>query len=117
MDIRVYNREKTTIGVEKVYGGRLIKWLYESSLGVTFSSILCKSPFSVLYGLYQRSEASRLRIDEFIRQYQIKMDEFLPDEGAPSDKPYLHFNNFFIRRFRPEARHFIDDPFHYACLL
>ena len=36
------------------------------------------------------------------------MEDFLPEEGQDTSDPYTSFNQFFIRRFRPRKRPFVE---------
>ncbi|MCY4523241.1 MAG: phosphatidylserine decarboxylase [Halobacteriovoraceae bacterium] len=106
MDIKFYNRYTKKEELEKVYGGSYVNWLYRSGLGKFFSGLLCFSWPSKIYGLLQNTSLSgKKKVRLFIKKFSIKIDEFLP-ENESMENPYSSFNNFFIRRFRPDARPF-----------
>ena len=95
--------------VEQVYGGALIKWLYQSPGGKVVSPILAQTLFSKLYGHYQDLPISKKKIAPFIKKFSISMDDFLPAK-------YASFNEFFTRKFRPCSRPFCQgDQFPAPC--
>ncbi len=90
---------------EKVYGKFFIDMLYGKSW---LSRVL--SPFirplfthvnflSRLYGSIQKSKMTRKKIKPFIRKFHVDASEFLD----PVDS-FQSFNDFFIRKLKPEAR-------------
>lgn len=89
--------------VEKVYGEAALKFLYGDNafsrlFGKPLMYLLVRLPFiSALYGWWQKRSWSRRKIDPFIATYQIDRGEFL-------DSHFRNFNDFFIRRLKPEAR-------------
>lgn len=102
--------------VEKVYGGAWVEWLYRSPMGKLMGYLTSWHCFSKLYGGYQNLSLSRRKIAPFIKQFAIPMDEFLPAEGRTTQAPYRSFNEFFTRRFRPNARHFcLEEEFPAPC--
>ena len=56
-----------------------------------------------LLAAYQHSRRSTRKIEPFIRKHKIDMSEFEP-------LIYRSYAEFFVRRFRPEARRFPDPP-------
>ncbi len=95
-----WNREQSRSEQEKVYGDQYIRWAYQTPLGGWFTqNVLIQPWFSRRFGAYQSSPQSAQKIPTFIQQYQIPMHEF--ESG-----PFPTFNDFFIRKFRPEARPF-----------
>lgn len=109
MDIKYFNRHTEKIEREKVYGDWAVKWLYTRPSGKVFARFLTGKWFSKFYGMLQSAPWSRQKIAKFIQKFDIKMQEFLPDEGRTERSPYKNFNQFFIRAFRPGARSFIMD--------
>lgn len=109
MDIKFYNRVTNKVETELVYGDKMIEWLYESGSGKSLLPLLCKSPFSQLYGAMQSSKFSQKKIEPFVKKFKINMDDYLPEEGRSEKSPYANFNQFFIRRFRPGKRIFTDN--------
>lgn len=106
MEIKYFNRELDRVEVEKVYGDKAVRWLYQSVPGKTLSKWLIKRPLSVLYGMAQESKISHRKVEPFIRDFNIKIEEYLPEEGRTEEDPYSSFNSFFIRRFRNGFRPF-----------
>ena len=95
--------------LEKVYGEAWVKWLYQSPSGKLVKDLFSRPFLSKLYGWYQNHSLSKRKITPFINQFSISMDEFLPAEGKTHRDPYGSFNEFFIRRFRPDARPFCQE--------
>ena len=110
MDINFYNRLSNALEKEKVYGDKFVEWLYLTESGKTLSHIVCKTAVSKLYGALQDSPMSRNKIAPFIKNFKIPMEDYLPQEGRSSEAPYSSFNQFFIRKFKPGKRPFIENP-------
>lgn len=109
MEIQYYNRKKGLIEVEKVYGEKGIKWLYETSIGGKFANYLAGTFTSQKYGSVQDSAFSKRKIKPFISKFNINMNDYLPEEGRDENDPYSNFNQFFIRRFKIGKRNFPTD--------
>jgi phosphatidylserine decarboxylase len=90
---------------EKVYGQFFIEMLYgQGYLSRFFSFFLLPlfariSFLSKLYGHFQKSAMSRAKVKPFIETYRIDTSEFLDPVGS-----FASFNDFFIRRLKPECR-------------
>mgnify|MGYP001823134623 FL=1 len=95
---------------ERVYGGRWIKLLYGTSVGKLISSAIALPPVSRFYGWLQDRPASRKKVRPFIEEFDIQIDDFLPEEGRSADAPYSTFNEFFTRRVAEAARPFAAPP-------
>lgn len=106
MEIQFFNHHTKKVETEKVYGDQLIEWLYKSNSGQLLSHFLCKAPLSKLYGAFQNTGLSAKKIESFVKNYKINLDDFLPEEGLDAYSPYSNFNQFFIRRFKPGKRPF-----------
>lgn len=103
-EIRIWNRGKKREEVEKVYGGQWVERLYGNRLGQFLTDqVLSGHWLSKAYGFYESSPVSRKKIEPFIRDFSIPMEEF--ETG-----PFRCFNDFFVRRFRPGARPFAAEP-------
>ena len=101
-EIKFFNREKNSTEIEKIYGGAVVQWLYNSVAGNFFSHILCKAPISRAYGFVQsNSLLSKHKAPAFVQKFKIQMHEYV-------EKNYQSFNDFFIREFRPGARPFVQ---------
>ena len=91
--------------VEEVYGEKFIKAMYGSGpissiASLLLSQIACKSSvLSHLYGFLQKSRYSRRKICPFIKKFHVDTSEFL----CSIDR-FSTFNDFFIRKLKPEAR-------------
>lgn len=107
--IRYVDAETGKTHEEQVYGGAGIRWLYGTWLGRLISGLVALPPLSRLYGWLQDRPASVRKIEPFIEQYQIRMDDFLPQEGCSPETPYSSFNQFFVRKVKTEARPFVQD--------
>src|SRR5262249_40051796 len=69
-------------------------------LGYPLMHVLAKIPlFSALYGAWQKQPWTKRKIEPFIKAFDIDTSEFLePVENFRS------FNDFFIRKLKPETR-------------
>ena len=102
--IKFYNRYTGEIEVEQIYGERSLRWAHETGLGrLALKAFLTKPWLSALYGKRMNRAQSRDMIAPMIEEYGLDVSEFRDD---PSD--FEHFNAFFYRKLKPEARP-IDD--------
>jgi phosphatidylserine decarboxylase len=108
--IRFIDRNTGTLQVEKVFGGRALEILYGGGLlGKLIRPLLVKLPWaSALVGYWMKRPASRKKIAPFIQEYGLDVREFLPAE-------YRSFNDFFIRKLKPECRPIVADPDTVVC--
>lgn len=97
--IQVINRKTGKIEIEEVFGGKAINWLYGGSkLGCFFAHLSAKLPFvSASYGRMMKKPGSKSKIAPFIRRFNVDESEFLKED-------FQSFNDFFIRKLKPEAR-------------
>ncbi|MCP4914198.1 MAG: phosphatidylserine decarboxylase [Oligoflexia bacterium] len=109
MEIKYFNRGAKEYQIEKVYGDKAVKWLYDSLSGKVASSFVTMPFVSKFYGMLQSSGMSKSKVWPFINNFNIKIDEYLPEEGRSKEDPYSSFNQFFIRRFKDGARNFVED--------
>ncbi|MEM8727112.1 MAG: archaetidylserine decarboxylase [Chlamydiota bacterium] len=90
---------------EKIYGKFFLEALYGSSLLSKFFSPFILSliayipALSFFYGKKQKGKKSRTKILPFIRDFHIDVAEF-----ADPVESFCSFNDFFIRKLKPEAR-------------
>ena len=82
--------------------GFAVRFLYKTLPGRVLLSLLIWPPISKLAGVFMDSRISCMMIRRFIRNNNIKMDEFL-------DVKYRSFNDFFVREIKPELRSFPED--------
>ncbi|NGX39974.1 MAG: Phosphatidylserine decarboxylase proenzyme [Chlamydiae bacterium] len=101
MDIYYIDRETQKRVKEKVYGKNFLELLYKGNpLSYMLRAIVCRIPwFSVLYGWLQKRSASRKKILPFIEAYGVDTAEFFDTVES-----FASFNDFFIRRLKPDAR-------------
>lgn len=111
--ITIYDLDQNNYVEEKIYGGDLLYWLYNSKLGKVVSRVATKPGWSKLLGGMQNSKGSRKKIKKFITNYNIKMDEYLPGgreyKNGEIWNSYTNFNDFFVRQFRPGMRPFVEE--------
>lgn len=104
--IKVYSRQTGEYEIEKVAGAGVLNYLYETRSGRAGLELLVKRKLiSSLSGIFFDSRFSTKRIPGFIDSFGIDMSlcEKRTDE-------FKSFNEFFIRRLRPEARVFHKNP-------
>lgn len=108
MNIKYYNRKSKKIEIEKIYGDKAVKWLYNSTLGKLISPIATGHTISKIYGALQSASYSQRKIKPFIENFHIDMEDYLPQEGYSfkNGPGYRDFNHFFIRRFKKDKRSF-----------
>jgi phosphatidylserine decarboxylase len=98
--IRLYNRHSGRIEIEKVYGQKWMDIFYGRAWGRHIvGALLCRPLLSKAYGCLQQHAVSRRSIAPFIDQYGIDMAEVEVPPGG-----FASFNDFFIRRLKPDAR-------------
>lgn len=96
--LNVFDRKSGKVFQEKIFGEGGMRFLYQNAFGkVLESSFLSRAWFSRLYGRYQSSGKSAAAIPDFIQRFQIPMNEY--ELG-----PFRSFNDFFIRKLKPDAR-------------
>lgn len=111
MTITYIDRQTKQKCVEKVYKERALHFLYGDTwlsrlVSPWLLPSLAKLPwFSALYGYFQKHPSSARNIRPFIQNFQIDSAEFLD----PIDH-FHSFNDFFIRRLKPEVRPIAADP-------
>jgi phosphatidylserine decarboxylase len=109
MEIEYIERTTGQKCLEKVYGHRALSLLYgdgfwRRAFSMLVLPLLAHLPlFSRLYGRLQKRKSSRSKIAPFIQTYGIDESEF-----ATSD--FKSFNDFFIRKLKPEKRPIVNDP-------
>lgn len=106
MEIRYFNREKNQVEVEKVYGAKAVEWLYSTTAGGVLNSVITQPFISHMYGAYQETVFSRKKVRPFIKKFNIDLSEYEVQGGRDF---YPSFNDFFIRKFRPGKREFVQE--------
>lgn len=108
--ITYIDRETGQKCIEKVYGANALKLLYGDDLitkilGIPLLHTIVKNPiFSRVYGFFQKTKSSKKKVKPFIENFGLDPAEFLDDVDH-----YQSFNDFFIRKLKPEARPICTD--------
>ena len=104
-NLQYIDRTSGEIKTEKVYGSIFIDFLYHPKtymryLARPFLFLMSRLAFfSKWYGGFQKSRWSQHKVSRFIRKYQVDTSEFLEPVQT-----FHCFNDFFIRKLRPECR-------------
>lgn len=100
MTLLYFDRKEKKVKEEKVYGEKLIQFLYgKSPFAPFFRSLFSKIPlFSALFGFWQKMPWTKKNIAPFIETFEIDSSEFEPAETFHS------FNDFFVRKLYPHTR-------------
>lgn len=104
--VTYFNRHTGQVETEAIYGEEFLRWVYENPLGrLSLWALVKRSFFSLWYGWRMSRPTSRAKIAPFLSQYGVNVAEMR--ETADS---FAHFNAFFSRKLKPEARPIIGDP-------
>ena len=95
--MKIYNRKKDIYEETAQYGGNLLNILYNHPLGRLLIKIVIHPVFSRINGWYNSTVFSKKKIQPFIQDYAICMDDFELAE-------YKSFNDFFTRRIKEGKR-------------
>ena len=96
--MKYFNRYSQQIEKENIPGKSGLLFLYDTILGRHIVEVLIKKPWFSHWGaIWANSKFSRRSIKRFIQKYHIDM---LPFE----ERDYLHFNDFFYRKFKAGQR-------------
>ena len=87
---KAYNRDTKQIIEIKHVGEKPLKKIYNNKL---LLKIATSKPISQLYGIYNKTRISKLKIKKFIKQNNIDMNMY-------EEKNYKTFNEFFIRKLK-----------------
>lgn len=105
-DIIFFNRYTGQFEKEQIAGEAWIRWVYGSPLGkLALHALVKRALFSKLLGASKNTASSRKDIAPFVETYGINMEE-----SQKSIEEFLHFNDFFYRRLRPDARPIDQTP-------
>lgn len=103
--IIIYNREKKILEEEKIYGQKILEYLYTKKIGLFLTkSIFKRKFFSKVYGNQLKTKFSKRKILDFIEKNSIDTNEFLDDINS-----FKSFNDFFIRKLKENARPIVKD--------
>ncbi|MEZ5197638.1 MAG: phosphatidylserine decarboxylase [Bacteroidales bacterium] len=101
--IKYVDRQSGEIEVEKVAGENWLVWLYNNPIGELSLHALVKRKFvSDYYGKHMDSPKSADKISPFIEDFNI-------DLSIAQKQEFETFNDFFVRKLKPEARPVIPD--------
>lgn len=96
----IFNRYTKDTEDEPIYGERWLRWAYDTSMGrLALWGLIRRKCFSVLYGWLMSRRRSRRLIGPFITQFGIDSNEM-----QASLNEFRCFNDFFIRKLKPDAR-------------
>lgn len=85
---------------EKVFGGSALQTLYGTLYGKPLAHLISRiSLVSSAYGFWQNLSITKKNIAPFIKEYGVDTTEF----RLPVNE-FRSFNDFFIRKLKPEAR-------------
>lgn len=98
--IKYKNRKSSEILTEDVPGEKYLKFLYYNPFGKLALNLIIKRKFlSSLYGRKMSSHKSVNLIEDFVKTYNINMEE-----SIKKIHEFTSFNDFFIRKLKPESR-------------
>ena len=98
--IEVFSREKAELVEEIVFGEGLLRLAYGTRLGLwATTTILTRRWVSSLIGLYYDSALSRGKIESFVQQLNIDLEEC-----EKEIQEYRCFNEFFYRKLKAKSR-------------
>jgi len=101
--IEVWDREAGALRTEVVYNGPFLTWCYETLLGrLSLDLLFARHPFHRLYGVLKSSRFSASKIARDIASFKLATGEYEPG-------PFRSYEEFFIRRFLPGKRPFVQD--------
>lgn len=87
---KAYNRTTKQIVEIKHVGEKPLKKIYNNKL---LLQVATSKPISQIYGIYNKTKLSKLKIKKFITKNNIDMNLY-------EEKNYKTFNEFFIRRLK-----------------
>jgi len=98
--IYFFNRYSQQIEQEKVLGEAFLHWTYNSFCGkLALHALAKRSLFSRWFGWRMNRPGSAAKIPAFIRDYDIRMQDFVEPQGG-----FANFNEFFYRKLADGAR-------------
>jgi len=107
-DIQIFNRRENRMEIEKVYGDRMVKFAYGTSIGRLLGPFIASKMLSQYYGKSQDTLKSAQKVPPFLKTFNIQIDQY--EKGSFKENPietsYQSFNEFFIRKFRQGQRTF-----------
>ena len=98
--IEFYNRTSGAVETEKVFGGGVLRWAYETGIGRILVEGVFKRPFfSGLYGWWAKWPSTKKTVVKFIDDFDLDPNDFQDDVES-----FECFNDFFVRKLKPEVR-------------
>lgn len=96
--IKYVERSSGEIKIENVYGENWLNWLYHNPVGQATLWAVAKRKFvSSIYGDMMDDPSSAKEIMPFVKEYKV-------DLSIAQEKKFSSFNDFFVRKLKPEAR-------------
>jgi len=93
--MKLYDRK--TKEIKEIKDSKLIKALYTTIIGRLALKIITKKPISSFNSFFIKRKISKLYINKFIKNNNIDISEY-------EEKNYKSFDDFFIRKIKPEKR-------------
>ena len=104
--IKIFNRSTKDYEIEKVAGEKYLQWNYSSPIGTSLLELFVKRKlFSKIYGSYCDTKLSSKKISSFINDLDLDMSISERSQGD-----FKSFNDFFVRKLKPNARPINTDP-------
>lgn len=98
--ITFIDRRSGELITENPPGEHFLKFLYHNPFGkLALELVVKRKLLSAQYGRLMNRSASRKKIQPFVDQYQINMEEAIKEVHE-----FSTFNDFFYRKLRPESR-------------
>lgn len=99
----IYNRVKQNYYTESDFGDDYLKFLYTTFIGKLLLNLFIKSSlFSYLASIKYYTKNSKKKILTFVKKHKINVDDY-------DLKNINCFNDFFIRKLKPNKREFTFD--------
>lgn len=103
MIVKYYNRKNNKYCYEKISGKKYLEWIYSSPIGMSILELFVKKKlFSKIYGKYCDTKISKLKIDKFIKEFDIDTSTFVKSN-------FNSFNDFFTRKLKKQSRPILND--------
>ncbi len=95
--MRIFDyQQKKEIEVSQ-YNQKSLSFLYQTAMGRFLLKGITRPWISKIYGKYNNSKFSKRKIPEFVKKYQIQLEDY-------EQKEYENFNEFFARKIISEKR-------------
>ena len=101
--MQIYDRQTGGYTEISQYGQGKLEFLYGNAFGRILLKLVISPVTSRFYGWLNRRRSSAKKIQGFIEEYSIDMNDY-------EERNYLSFSDFFTRRLKPGARTVDDDP-------